>query len=93
MRLGARVKKLAFNKNMDSPSLVVAGRKVEDMGTDPYMVKFGVFKFFFKDFTYLFDRGREKAQAGGVAGQGKGRSRLFASKEPDAGLDPRTLGS
>lgn len=43
MKLGAKVKKLVFNKNMDSPLLVVAGRKAEDMGTDPHVVKFGVF--------------------------------------------------
>ena len=29
-------------------------------------------------------------QAGGVAGRGKGRSRL---REPDVGLNPRVLGS
>lgn len=38
-----RAEKLAFAKNMKSPSLVVAGRKAEDMGTNPHLVKFGVF--------------------------------------------------
>jgi len=35
--------------------------------------------------------GGEQAQAGGTAGRGEAGSLL--SKEPDAGLDPRTLGS
>jgi len=41
----------------------------------------------------LLEREREGTQAGQVAGRGRGRSRLPLSKEPDAGLDPRTLGS
>jgi len=47
-----------------------------------------VFLFFLR--FYLFDRGRERAQAGGV-GEGEADSPL--SKEPHVGLDPRTLGS
>jgi len=37
---------------------------------------------FFKDFIYL------REQAGGMAGKGRGRNR-----EPNVGLDPKTLGS
>ena len=37
--------------------------------------------FFVKYFIYLFDRERKRAQAGGVTGRGKGRSRLPAEKE------------
>ena len=51
--------------------------------------KFLIFK---KKFIYLFER--ERAQAGGAAeeeGEGEGDSPL--SKDPDAGLDPRTPGS
>jgi len=40
---------------------------------------------------YGIHRPKERAQAGGAAG--RGRSRLLLSREPDAGLDPRTLGS
>jgi len=43
---------------------------------------------------YLFDRARytarERTQAGGV---GEGEAVFPLSREPDAGLDPRTLGS
>ena len=50
-----------------------------------------VFFFFFKDFVYLFDRerytARERTQAGGV---GEGEAGFPQSREPDAGLDPRT---
>ena len=42
--------------------------------------------FVFKDFIYLFDR----AQAGEV---GEGETGSLLSREPGAGLDPRTLGS
>lgn len=46
MRLDTKVTKLALDKSMHSSSLVVAGRKAEDMGTDPHVLKFGVFKYF-----------------------------------------------
>lgn len=48
---------------------------------------------------YLFlrerdsEKKRERAQAGEVAGRGRRRSRLPPIREPDVGLDPRTLGS
>ena len=47
--------------------------------------------FFEKDFIYLFDRkiARAGTQAGGV---GEGEAGFPLSREPDAGLDPRTLG-
>ena len=43
-------------------------------------------------FTYLTERDtvREGAQAGAV---GEGEAGFLLSREPDAGLDPRTLGS
>jgi len=47
--------------------------------------------FFLSDFIYLTQRGeRERAQAGGEA---EGEAGSLLSKEPDVGLDPRTLGS
>jgi len=48
--------------------------------------------YFFKDFIYLFDRdtAREGTQAGGV---GEGEAGFPQSRGPDAGLDPKTLGS
>ena len=44
-----------------------------------------------KDFIYLFDRERhrEGTQAGGV---GEREAGFPLSREPNAGLDPRTLG-
>jgi len=40
-------------------------------------------------FVYL---NREQAQAGRVQAEGEGEAGSPPSKEPDAGLDPRTLG-
>ena len=52
------------------------------------------FFFFFKDFIYLFDRERHSERGNKSRGNGRGKSRLFPlGREPDAGLDPRTLGS
>ena len=45
--------------------------------------------FVFKDFIYLFER--ERAHKRGSGAEGEADSPL--SREPDAGLDPRTLGS
>ena len=51
-----------------------------------------VWFFFFEDFIYLFDR--ERAQVGREAGRERGREAgSLLSREPDAGLDPGTLGS
>ena len=46
-----------------------------------------------KDFFYLFQRERQRvrAQAGGGAAR-KGEADFPLSREPDAGLHPRTLG-
>ena len=51
--------------------------------------------FVFYDFIYLFDRessqvGREAGAGGGGVG---GEAGSLLSREPDAGFDPRTLGS
>ena len=49
---------------------------------------------FLKDFIYLFDR--QRSQVGREAGREREREReagSLLSREPDAGLDPRTLGS
>ena len=50
---------------------------------------------FFQDFVYLFEkecvREREHKHGGGAEGEEEAGSPL--SKEPDVGLDPRTLGS
>jgi len=40
----------------------------------------------------LRERGRERAQAGGAA-EAEGEADSLQSREPDMGLDPRTLGS
>ena len=46
----------------------------------------------FLEFTYLFDRESERAQAGGAA-EGEGDADSPLSRKLDAGLDPRTLRS
>ena len=49
--------------------------------------------FFFKIlFIYLAERATERAQAGGAA-ERKGEADDLLSREPDVGLDSRTLGS
>ena len=53
-----------------------------------------LFIFFKKDFIYLFEREREResmSREGGAEREGEADSLL--SREPDVGLDPRTLGS
>ena len=48
--------------------------------------------YFFKDFMYLFDR--QRLQVGREAGRERGKEAGSPlSREPDVGLDPRTLGS
>ena len=47
----------------------------------------------FKDFIYFFDRERESAQAGERQAEGEGEADSPLSREPNARLDPRTLGS
>ena len=42
--------------------------------------------FFFKDFIYLFMRDTERQRH-------RGREKQAPCREPDVGLDPRTLGS
>ena len=49
------------------------------------------FKFFKKDFIYVYDRERALTSRGLAEGEGEAGSPL--SREPDVGLDPRTLGS
>ena len=46
------------------------------------------FFLFLKDFIYLFDIENERAQAGG-----EGKAGSLLGREPDVGLDPRTVGS
>ena len=50
-----------------------------------------VYFLFLFYFIYLFDR--EKSQVDGEAGREREGSRLSGDREPDAGLDPRTLRS
>ena len=45
----------------------------------------------FKDFIYLFDR--QRSQVGREAGREEEEAGSPLSREPDAGLDPKTLGS
>ena len=48
---------------------------------------------FFLNILFLYLTQRERAQAGGVAGRGRGREIGFRlSKEPDMGRDTRTPG-
>jgi len=49
-----------------------------------------IFFFFFKFYLFDIETEREGTQAGGVE---EGEAGLPPSREPDAGLDPRTLGS
>ena len=52
--------------------------------------------FFFKDlFIYLFVRERERSESEHkqTEWQAEGEAGSLPSKEPDVGLDPRTLGS
>ena len=46
-----------------------------------------------KDFIYLFESERAHEHRGGAEGEGEGEAGSPLSREPDAGLDPRTLGS
>jgi len=48
--------------------------------------------FFFKRF-YLLDREREHEQGGRAEAEGKGEAESPPTREPDVGLDLRTLGS
>ena len=49
-------------------------------------------KIFFRLFIYLFDR--QRWQVGREAGRERGREAgSLLSREPDVGLDPKTLGS
>ena len=54
-----------------------------------------LFGLCFTDFIYLFDRKREgeggsQRLSRGLAGRGRGRSRVHAEQEPNVGLDLRT---
>ena len=50
--------------------------------------------FFRKDFIYLFDRENKRAQTGRVTEvEGEEEPDFPLSREPNAGLHPRTLGS
>ncbi|XP_064429851.1 pirin isoform X11 [Mirounga angustirostris] len=46
-----------------------------------------------KDFIYLFDRERDSKSRNTSRAVGEGEAGFPPSREPDAGLDPRTLGS
>jgi len=49
--------------------------------------------FFLKDFIYLFDRDRDSESRNTSRGSGRGRAGFLPRREPDVGLDPKTLGS
>ena len=58
----------------------------------PFSSQVFLFIYFFKDFIYSFDR--QRSQVGREAGRERGREASSPlSREPDAGLDPRTLRS
>ena len=46
----------------------------------------------FKDYIYLFERNKKRAQAGGVV-EGEGEAGSLLSRKSNVGLYPRTLGS
>ena len=50
------------------------------------------FDHYFKDFIHLTEQESEGAQAGGAA-EGEGEAGSSLSREPNVGLNPRTLGS
>jgi len=53
--------------------------------------------FFLRFFIYLFETEREivreRAQQGEWQAEGEGKAGFLLSREPDAGLNPRMLGS
>ena len=51
-----------------------------------------LFIFLFKDFIHLFQRESEHEPGGGEA-EGEGGADSQLSREPDVGLNPRSLGS
>ena len=55
-------------------------------------LKVMLYFYFFKDCIYLFDRKSETAQAGGAA-EGEEEADSLLSRDPNVGLDSRTLGS
>ena len=57
--ISAKVRRLAFHKSLGSSSLVVAGRKAEDMDTGPQVVKCTFFMLIFFFFFYSRQKGRE----------------------------------
>ena len=58
-------------------------------------VSLGQNEVFFKDFTYLFERERERERDHEWGGRekGEGEADILLSREPDVGLNLRTLGS
>ena len=56
--------------------------------TFSFIFKFYIFK---RDFIYLFDRERESTSRGEQQAEGRIEAGSPLSREPDAGLDPRTL--
>jgi len=52
-----------------------------------------LFCFLFLKRFYLFDRERHSERGNTSGGVGEGEAGSPQSREPDAGLDPRTLGS
>ena len=50
-------------------------------------------KLFFRDFIYLLERQRERGSKREQELGGEGEVGFPLSRQPDVGLDPRTLGS
>ena len=48
---------------------------------------------FFLKILFIYLTERERSQVGREAGRERGEAGSLLSREPDAGLDPRTLGS
>ena len=55
-------------------------------GCGDEMARYSFLFCFFKDFMYLFESEREKE----LGAEGEGEAGSLLSKEPSAGLDPRT---
>ena len=80
---------------MTSSMGVLECRKCEEKATNPLFLFFIIFFFslLFLKILFIYLTQTERAQAGGAAAEGEREAGFRLSREPDAGLGPRTLGS